>query len=133
MAIHWFKWLFMGNRVSYKRRRIKLPFNPRSGTCDCCGRSRPRIKHTSIHHWRYAYKWKEIKDCPRRVLDYTSELCYACHEVANAIRRVNLSDKKVKKLLKLRKKALSCTKRSAPPTKPKGGKRMPHKQRRRTH
>lgn len=66
---------------------IKLPFDPRKGKCDACGRRVGEgIKVTALHHWWYAYKPSTVKKNPALALENTSELCYGCHQVADAIR-----------------------------------------------
>jgi len=69
---------------------VVLPFNPRRGVCEACGKSRERgeIKSTAIHHWYYAYKAKTVKENPILALENTSELCYSCHRKADAIREL---------------------------------------------
>ena len=97
---------------SYHSTKIKLPFNPRKGVCECCGRK----GYTNSHHWLYAYNRKQIMENNRLVLNYTSELCFnPCHELGNSLRKLfneapNLVIEKpspiIKKLLELRKTAL---------------------------
>lgn len=67
---------------------VTLPFNPRKGVCQACGKSisRGEIKITALHHWIYAYKAKTVKENPILALKNTSELCYYCHQLADAIR-----------------------------------------------
>lgn len=98
---------------SYHGTKVKLPFNPRKGTCECCGRR----GQTNRHHWRYAYTRKQILKQNMLVLNFTSELCFnPCHELGNSIRKIlsespNLKFKNpsptMKKLLELREKALA--------------------------
>lgn len=68
---------------------ITLPFDPRKGICEACGKSvkKKEIKYTQLHHWRYAYKPATVKKNPMLVLENTSELCYYCHKhIADPIR-----------------------------------------------
>jgi len=67
---------------------VSLPFNPRKGVCEACGKSvaKGEIKLTALHHWWYAYRVKTVRENPLLALENTSELCYGCHEVADAIR-----------------------------------------------
>lgn len=67
---------------------VTLPFDPHKRICEACGKSvaRGEIKFTAFHHWWYAYAPKTVKDNPILVLDNTSELCFYCHEVGDAIR-----------------------------------------------
>lgn len=67
---------------------ITLPFDPRKGVCQACGKSKAEgeIKVTFLHHWWYEFKPSTIKKNPILVLKNTSELCYYCHQLADAIR-----------------------------------------------
>lgn len=66
---------------------VILPFDPRKGKCDACGRKiGEEIKITALHHWFYAYKPETVKKNPALALENTSELCYGCHPIADAIR-----------------------------------------------
>ena len=67
---------------------VTLPFDPRRGICEACGKSKERgeIKMTALHHWWYAYQPKTVKKNPLLALENTSELCYYCHQLADAIR-----------------------------------------------
>lgn len=67
---------------------VYLPFNPRKGKCDACGKSiaNGEIKVTALHHWWYAYQPKTVKENPILALDNTSELCFYCHDIADALR-----------------------------------------------
>ena len=67
---------------------VELPFNPRKGKCDGCGKAvaSGEIKTTALHHWWYAYQPKTVKENPILALENTSELCFGCHPCADAIR-----------------------------------------------
>jgi hypothetical protein len=67
---------------------VTLPFDPRKHKCDACGKSvaAGEIKVTALHHWYYAYAPKTVKENPILALENTSELCFGCHQVADAIR-----------------------------------------------
>lgn len=66
---------------------VYLPFNPRKGKCDACGKQvGVEIRMTALHHWWYAYQPKTVKENPIFAIENTSELCYGCHQVADAIR-----------------------------------------------
>lgn len=69
---------------------VYLPFDPRTGVCAGCGKSiaKKEIKLTSLHHWKYAYKAATVKQTPILILDNTSELCFACHQVADGLRSI---------------------------------------------
>ena len=76
----------MGHRTT-----VEVPYLIRKGICEACGKSKKKreIKSTHLHHWRYAYKWSSVKKNPELALENTIELCYACHEIADAIRRLS--------------------------------------------
>jgi len=67
---------------------VCLPIDPRKHVCQACGKSvlKGEIKTTSLHHWWYAYQPATVKDNPALALHNTSELCYYCHQLADAIR-----------------------------------------------
>jgi len=66
---------------------ITLPFDPRKHKCDACGRRvGEEIKMTAFHHWWYAFQPETVRKNPALALENTSELCYGCHQVADAIR-----------------------------------------------
>lgn len=67
---------------------VYLPFNPRKGKCDACGKTiaSGEIKVTALHHWYYAYQPKTVKENPILAIDNTSELCFYCHDIADALR-----------------------------------------------
>ena len=67
---------------------LKFPFNPRSGVCQACGKSveRGEIRFTALHHWWYAYQVKTVRKSPLLALENTSEFCFGCHQLADAIR-----------------------------------------------
>jgi len=67
---------------------VTLPSDPRKGVCDACGKSKAKgeIKTTHLHHWWYEFHPKTVKKNPILVLKNTSELCFYCHQLADAIR-----------------------------------------------
>lgn len=67
---------------------VTLPFDPRKHKCDACGKSveRGEIKTTALHHWWYAFQPQTVKETPMLAIENTSELCFGCHQVADAIR-----------------------------------------------
>jgi hypothetical protein len=69
---------------------VYLSFDPRKGVCEGCGKSKAKqeIKVTSLHHWKYAYKPETVQKNPVLVLENTSELCFACHMVADGFRNL---------------------------------------------
>jgi hypothetical protein len=88
---------------------ITLPFDPRKGVCESCGKSKhkfnpdgtPEIKLTSLHHWKYAYTPETVKNNPILILDNTSEFCFACHQVADGLRGImKLSPERALKTMK---------------------------------
>lgn len=67
---------------------VTLLYDPRKGVCEACRKSKWRneIKNTALHHWWYAYSPKTVREHPLLALENTSELCYYCHQLADAIR-----------------------------------------------
>ena len=70
--------------------QVILPFDPRKGVCSACGKSKAKgeITMTSMHHWRYAYKPDTVRKNPILALENTSEFCFSCHRVADALRNL---------------------------------------------
>jgi hypothetical protein len=91
---------------------IYLPFDPRKGVCEACGKSKAKgeIKMTSLHHWKYAYKAETVKKNPILVLENTTELCFACHQVADGLRGImKMSPERALLVIKLLPKDLKAT------------------------
>lgn len=67
---------------------VELPFNPRKGICDACGKSvaSGEIRVTALHHWLYKYRADTVRETPELAIENTSELCFGCHPVGDAIR-----------------------------------------------
>lgn len=67
---------------------VTLPFDPRKGKCDACGKSKEdgEIKTTALHHWWYAYQAKTVRENPLLALDNISELCFYDHQLGDGIR-----------------------------------------------
>lgn len=67
---------------------VTLPEDPRKHICDSCKKSvaAGEIRVTALHHWWYAYQPKTVKENPILAIDNTSELCFGCHPLGDAIR-----------------------------------------------
>lgn len=67
---------------------VTLPFDPRKGVCEGCGKSvaKGEIKSTAMHHWWYQYHPKTVKANPILALKNTSEFGFCCHPLADSIR-----------------------------------------------
>ncbi len=87
----------MKQSIRYRKARITVDvdYKIRTGICQCCMQK----AHTHLHHWKYEYKTKDVRKNPVLALKHTTELCYACHRIANAI---NLIQTKPKKFVKLK-------------------------------
>jgi hypothetical protein len=81
-----------GYKIRYAGSRGKgvvvwLPFDPRKHICEACGKKvGVEIKITALHHWWYQFQPKTVKENPMLAIKNTSELCFGCHEIADAIR-----------------------------------------------
>lgn len=85
MKIKKYRMKYAGSRG--KGITVTLPFDPRKRKCSACGKIVGEdIKMTAMHHWWYAYAPKTVKKNPLLALENTSELCYYCHQLADAIR-----------------------------------------------
>jgi len=67
---------------------VTLPFDPRKHICDSCGKSVAdgEIRVTALHHWWYAYQPNTVRENPILAIENTSELCFGCHPIGDAIR-----------------------------------------------
>jgi hypothetical protein len=67
---------------------VTLPEDPRKHICDSCKKSvaAGEIRVTALHHWWYAYQPQTVKENPILATDNTSELCFGCHPLGDAIR-----------------------------------------------
>jgi len=88
-------------RLKYRKTYVMLDVNPRKGICVACGKSvhKGEIKITNIHHYKYKYMTKTVKKDPLLALENTLELCYRCHQIADALRVLN--DNKDKQIVKV--------------------------------
>jgi hypothetical protein len=90
--------------VGYGTIRVMVPYpaNPREGKCDACARTvkSGQIKTTQLHHWIYKYKHNTIKKNPLLALENLSELCYSCHQIADALRQLmDIRDERLKQIV----------------------------------
>ncbi len=69
-------------KMRYKRLTVKLPHNPLTGIDEISGKPAKTCKH----HWRYAYKKKDLLKNPELALENTTELNWPNHIQANALR-----------------------------------------------
>lgn len=59
----------------------------RRGICEACKRRVGKeLKVTQLHHWKYAFKPETVKDNPELALLNTTEYCFGCHPIADALR-----------------------------------------------
>jgi len=78
----------MENRTMYRNRSVVVS-KPRNHICDACKRKvGDEIKRTNRHHWKYAYTYKTVKANPELALENTSEYCFHCHQIADAIKKL---------------------------------------------
>lgn len=78
--------------IRYQTITVRVPSETpiRKRVCEACGRSvdKGEIKRTHLHHWVYAYKTDTIRENPKLALDNCVELCYGCHQMADALRAI---------------------------------------------
>lgn len=107
--------------LNYRGTRLKLSFNPRKGVCMCCNHK----GLTNRHHWQYKYSRKQVMENNLLALNYTTELCFTCHQIANALRKLFENSPKAtiqnpsvltRKLINLRQKAFDEDEKWAKPT-----------------
>lgn len=98
--------------ITYKKKRIKIPYprNIRTGKCVACKRSKDKgeIKVTAMHHTKYEFSITEVLKNKFLALKNTLELCFSCHQIADGFRgilTIGSSDKlwHVSRMLKVAK------------------------------
>lgn len=67
---------------------VTLPEDPRKHICSACKKSvaAGEIRMTALHHWWYAYQPDTVRENPILAVENTSELCFGCHPLGDAIR-----------------------------------------------
>jgi hypothetical protein len=82
--------------IMYERMQVKIyyPTPIRKGKCVCCSRTIAslEIKTTQMHHTVYKYERDTVRKNPVLALDYTLELCFGCHPIADGFRELLLSN-----------------------------------------
>jgi len=70
--------------VKYRRATVLVETNYkiRNKKCSVCGRKGV----TQLHHWKYKYTTKQVKENHILALEETQELCFFCHRIANAMK-----------------------------------------------
>ena len=71
-------------RVKYRRARVTVECN-KPTICQACGKK----GKIDLHHYRYVWKTKYVRENPIRALDNAVWLCYQCHRIADAIRKLD--------------------------------------------
>lgn len=85
--------------VRYKTIRVKDD-KEKPTICLCCGK-KPKPRGMHLHHTKYEYSTKEVKENPQLGFKNTIPLCYSCHRIANCLRILEENPQKTKKLIKL--------------------------------
>ena len=97
----------MKYRIMYRRARVSVDLK-KANACKAC----PHKGRTEMHHYLYAYKTSEVRARPGLASDNTIELCYNCHRLADALRKI-MKDPYIENLYEQNKDAM---KSSASPT-----------------
>jgi len=82
-------------RIYYQKTRVSFsyPVPIRNGCCVACTRCKGEgIKTTQLHHTKYAFETKTVKQNPVLALENTLELCFGCHPIADGLRLLLLSN-----------------------------------------
>jgi hypothetical protein len=78
-------------KLRYRQTTINLPDMTRPSRCACCSRThtqKGKPLQIQLHHFRYVYPTKTVKQFPMLALENTVPLCFKCHRVADAVRVV---------------------------------------------
>lgn len=92
-------------RIKYRRATISVDVD-KPKTCEGCKRTIGKeIKKLDCHHWKYEFTTDEVRKNPKLVLKNTSWLCFTCHRLGDALRKVLADTNKSQRLLDLADKA----------------------------
>ena len=87
-------------KLKYRRLTVEVDF-VRPKKCCVCEKT---FKKIDMHHWKYAYKTDEVRKNPQLALHYTIPVCFYCHRIADAFRKLtenaDRSDKIAKEIIK---------------------------------
>lgn len=90
-------------KIKYRRIFVDVPIE-KPKVCPCCSIT-PKPRGMNLHHWKYEFKTKEVRENPLLALKNTTWLCYSCHRVADAM-RVCLDSDKMFDLMLLRSRSI---------------------------
>lgn len=83
-------------QMTYERTQVKFfyPVPIRKGKCVACERTvvSNEIKVTQLHHTVYKYELSTVRANPVLAYNFTLELCYGCHPIADGFRDLLLSN-----------------------------------------
>ena len=81
-------------KIKYRRITVEVP-RERPKKCAICGKE---FKKIDLHHFRYEFTTKQVKENPELALKNTIPLCYYDHRIADAIRKVMDNPERSKKI-----------------------------------
>jgi hypothetical protein len=70
-------------QVRYRRARVTVEGEKPEG-CSACHAS----GRVELHHYHYAYTTKEVRENPQLAFENGLWLCFPCHMIADAIRKI---------------------------------------------
>ena len=86
----------MKQSITYEKQRIIIDREEplRKGICRVCNRSvvKHEIRITALHHHKYAYTRKTVREKPELALENTIETCWGCHPILDGLRQFLLSN-----------------------------------------
>ena len=90
-------------KIKYRRALIDVGDIVKSDRCEGC---RKKAKKLDFHHWIYAHTTKEVRKNHSLALKNTSVLCFRCHMVGDALRKVLEDENLSNRLLELMDKVI---------------------------
>ncbi len=88
-------------RLRYRRTVITLECD-KPEICQCCEKQRNKI---DLHHIKYEFSTAEVRKNPELILKNTLWLCFHCHMIADAIRKIDEQPELYNKLVWLKFKS----------------------------
>ena len=90
-------------KIKYRRATIEIKNFIKPNKCECCGKELGKeCKKLDFHHWKYAYNTEEVRRNHLLALNNTTILCFRCHQIANALKKViETEEKTLNKLFNL--------------------------------
>ena len=81
-------------KIRYRRITVEVEGERPKKCCVC----EKEFKKIDMHHFKYAYKTDEVRKNPQLALENTIPVCYYCHRIADALRKIEENEERVDKI-----------------------------------